>query len=165
MTYLRRKIMGRRPNTQIDFWDRVQLGSNIRKDCWEWIGGVSRKGYGQMAYEGRMHTAHRLAWTFTKGDIPEGLHVLHKCDNPTCCNPWHLFIGTHQDNMDDMVKKNRAVGKKPNAKRLTDAEVLAIRAMHKAKIKGVIIAECFGVSMTCIEKNITGESHANIQRD
>lgn len=152
----------RRPNTQIDFWNRIAVGNNVIKDCWEWIGGISRKGYGQMAYEGRMHTAHRLAWTFTKGKIPKGLYVLHKCDNPTCCNPWHLFLGTQKDNMRDMVEKNRSVGKKLHAKRLTDDEVIAIRAMHKAKIKGVVIADCFGVSMTCIEKTVTKESHPDV---
>lgn len=152
--------MARRSNTQLDFWNRVRVGENALDDCWEWVGGLSRVGYGQMTYEGRTHTAHRLAWEFMRGEIPGELFVLHKCDNPTCCNPWHLFLGTHQDNMDDMKKKKRAIGKK--IKRLTDEEVLAVRAMYEAGVKGQIIADVFGVTTTCVSLITARITHPNL---
>jgi len=76
--------------------------------CKEWDGGAFTSGYGSVYYEGKARRAHRLVYEFFSGDmIPKALCVLHKCDNPICVNPFHLFLGTHKENMEDKVKKGR----------------------------------------------------------
>lgn len=76
--------------------------------CWPWTGATSAAGYGQIGTTGRrIEYAHRLAWERHYGPIPPGAHVLHKCDNPPCIRWDHLFLGTHDDNMADMVSKGR----------------------------------------------------------
>ena len=75
--------------------------------CIEWTRSTTKFGYGQIAVEGHTTTTHRLAWKLANGPIPDGMHVLHHCDNPPCCNPEHLFVGTHADNMADRDKKGR----------------------------------------------------------
>lgn len=83
--------------------------------CWEWIGAVASNGYG-VINQGRRTTgimrAHRVSWEIHFGPVPDKLWVLHKCDNRTCVNPAHLFLGTRQDNVDDMVNKKRNVPRK-----------------------------------------------------
>lgn len=87
------------------FWSKVQKTDG----CWEWQGGRFNFGYGR-AWDGeRQVLAHRLAFALTSGAIPDGLHVLHKCDVPLCVNPAHLFLGTHADNMADKCAKGRDV--------------------------------------------------------
>lgn len=80
---------------------------NCSNGCWEWVGHRLKKGYGQMRCGKKLVLAHRASWAAFKGEIPVGLFVLHKCDNPSCCNPEHLFLGTNADNMNDMVAKGR----------------------------------------------------------
>lgn len=82
----------------------------LQEDCWLWIGGTVKGGYGRFRLDGRMALAHRAAWELFKGSIPEGMFVLHNCpagDNAACVNPSHLWLGTQQDNIADMVKKGR----------------------------------------------------------
>jgi hypothetical protein len=88
------------------FWEKVVKTD----DCWLWIGAqVVRPtcSYGIITIEGRPEHAHRVAWTLVYGPIPEGLNVLHRCDNELCCRPDHLFLGTQLANMLDMVAKGR----------------------------------------------------------
>lgn len=75
--------------------------------CWLWTASLDRKGYGHMVVDGRLMPAHRLAYERYVGPIPAGLLACHKCDVRCCVNPDHLFIGTHADNMQDMVRKGR----------------------------------------------------------
>lgn len=76
--------------------------------CWLWVGGESGFGYGHFTLPAsRCRTAHRAAWLLYRGPIPKGLHVLHTCDVRCCVNPDHLWLGTHSDNMTDMVSKGR----------------------------------------------------------
>ena len=83
----------------------------IRRDgCWGWRGSLQTQGYGQIQVNRILWLAHRLSWTLFRGPIPEGLNVLHSCDNPECSNPDHLFLGTHQDNMKDKMDKRRHRG-------------------------------------------------------
>jgi HNH endonuclease len=100
--------------------------------CWLWTAGLISNGYGQFCYPGhhRGGYAHRASWEIHHGEIPEGAHVLHRCDNPCCVNPDHLFLGSHDDNMADMKSKGRArtaVGESHPKSRLTKEVVQEIR--------------------------------------
>lgn len=114
--------------------------------CWVWTGANSgRYGYGKLT----SHIyAHRAAWELSNGPIPSGLDVLHRCDNPPCCNPSHLFLGTARDNAADMLAKHRTpLGEERRLSKLTDAQVRDIRAAS-----GLLtdIAARFGVSPSLI---------------
>jgi hypothetical protein len=89
--------------------DRVRFGAT---DCWHWCGVRNTFGYGRMTYEGRSQVAHRLAWIAWNGPIPDGMSVLHKCDNRACVNPDHLWLGTYSDNLRDCWAKGRHPGKR-----------------------------------------------------
>lgn len=75
--------------------------------CWEYYGPAPDGRYGTVKYQGKRQYAHRVVFKLMKGKIPDGLLVLHTCDNPKCINPDHLFVGTHKDNTQDMIAKNR----------------------------------------------------------
>lgn len=130
--------------------------------CWEWTGTPrNRWGYGDAHLGTRRLLAHRLAYEAFVGAIPEDLLVLHHCDNPPCCNPEHLFLGTHEMNMADRDRKGRAVAlsgeSHPNAK-LTAAAVQEIRttAYRSATISG--LARKFGVSRRAVRLAYLGET-------
>jgi len=127
----------------LSFWDNV----NKTDGCWEWMSQVNNKGYGILTSDGQIHMAHRYSWMIHKGPIPKGLFVLHKCDNRICVNPDHLFLGTHEDNMRDMVtKKRQAVGSKVASSKLTEEIVRQIRALRQSGMKYREIAEAFDLS-------------------
>ena len=88
------------------FWSRVDVRGG--DDCWEWRGSRASKDYGQIRVQGTTMGSHRLAWELWNAEpIPDGLWVLHKCDNPPCCNPEHLWVGTGLDNVRDRDAKGR----------------------------------------------------------
>lgn len=103
------------------FWEKVDKSN----DCWLWTARRNRSGYGEVGVPGdRTRLAHRVAWSLLRGEIPPGLAVLHACDTPACVNPDHLRLGTHSDNMADMVARGRQL-------RGASRSVVALRAARR----------------------------------
>lgn len=122
---------------------------NIKFDrktgCWNWVGSMWANGYARTGIKGCKGRAYRLSYQEFKGVIKKGHIVCHKCDNPKCVNPNHLFQGTNQDNMTDMVNKNRSLkGEKHHKAKLTLPQVLEIRSRENEP--RVLLAKEFGVS-------------------
>lgn len=126
--------------------------------CWIWLRNRSEKGYGRLRLAGRGKCkAHRVSWEIAYGPVPVGIYVLHRCDNPPCVNPEHLFLGTHADNMADMAAKGRARGRirkenlkyrgklKKFAKEIRDKALSGEHLSHLAKQYGVSYAAIRGV--------------------
>lgn len=94
------------------FWAKVWMPYDAHWDidiCWIWLATKDQKGYGRYGLRGKLWHAHRAAYLFHYGKCPDELYVLHSCDNPSCVNPAHLWLGTNQDNMDDKVAKGRQI--------------------------------------------------------
>jgi len=141
--------------------------SNLKKNgkCLEYRIGMNSGGYCRVKMGGRKNTssalAHRLIYEHYFGPIPDGLFVCHTCDNRKCCNPKHLFLGTHLDNMKDMAKKGRANiswGEKSGVHKLTTKQVEAIRKDKRTQVE---IAKEYGVakSTICMIKNRTSRKY------
>jgi len=88
------------------FWMQITITADDNK-CWEWQGHCDKNGYGKFRYEGKLRRCHQIAWSHPDYVISDGLWILHSCDNPTCCNPKHLFLGTAKDNAVDRMLKGR----------------------------------------------------------
>ena len=134
------------------FWLRV----NKTETCWMWTGAKIPRGYGNFLCQRKRVYAHRYSYEIHIGPITEGLFVLHRCDQPACVNPEHLFLGTHLDNMRDMRIKGRA----PSTK-LSAEDVLQIRELSKT-LTPAEIAMRFTVSDTAIRKILTRRSWDHI---
>lgn len=149
--------------TPAGFWARV--GVKDKDECWEWTGYKIKTGYGRLGVHGKNELAHRVAWTLTNGAIPDGLCVLHKCDNPPCCNPNHHFLGTKLDNVTDMRSKGRdnyLNGEAHGSAKLTTGQVLEILAAGKT-ITSSEHAKKYGVSKSCIKHVWSGRTHKVVQ--
>lgn len=138
------------------FWSYVDKKSN--DECWNWIGSYDRKYYGQIKICKKFIKAHRFSWVLHFGEIPDGICVLHHCDNPKCVNPSHLFLGTQEDNIKDRDNKHRqAKGENHWCHKLTLNQIKEIRKL-KGKFFQKDIAKMFNVSQSticCIHNNRT----------
>ena len=125
--------------------------TKVVSGCWLWGGSLDTGGYGRFNINGKTSGAHRLSYEIKNGDIPRGKHILHTCDTPSCVNPDHLFLGTHQDNMADKVKKGRqAKGLNLPQSKLTDDDIPIIRQRLRKKESQQSIAKDYSVTRTII---------------
>jgi hypothetical protein len=147
------------------FWKYTQKGDG----CWTWTGPKNTSGYGVLrlsgpaaTYKGR--TANRLSWEIHNGEIPPGMCVLHRCDNPACVNPAHLFLGTNADNIADKVAKDRqAKGEKHGKSKLTVAQVVELRPRLAGRTPSRVLAAEFGVSESCIDSVRSGRTWGHVK--
>ncbi len=134
----------------VRFWSNVTKGP----DCWVWTGYRAKFGYGQMKIGGRVGSviyAHRLSWAIHNGEIPAGLSVCHRCDNPPCVNPAHLFLGDQAANNRDMFSKGRNTNwKRGEANARARLTLLQVRILRRLKSCGCLamMARAWGVGET-----------------
>jgi hypothetical protein len=171
---------GRTKRAINSFWQHVDKTG----DCWVWTGATAHNGYGVLGVGGKQLKAHRFSWTLTNGTISDGLFVCHRCDNPPCVRPDHLFLGTVQDNTADMVAKGRqnqgdkhwtrleparaaevargntgrAFGTANAMAKLNESLVREIRQRRAAGESTYSLAAAFGVSRPSICSILNGET-------
>lgn len=136
------------------FWSRVDVKGP--KDCWLWKGSVQVKtGYGKYKLNGNTTSSHRIAFFIAFGAIGEGVKICHRCDMRLCCNPNHLFRGSHQDNMADMVAKGRQYrppkGEDHHNAKLTNEQSQKVRELSAMGFSQRKIATLFGVSRGVVQ--------------
>lgn len=141
-----------------------------RNGCWEWQGARTSRGYGHFGVcidgKQRHFKAHRAAFLIFTGNDPSGLEVMHACDNTRCCNPDHLTLGTHAENMADMKRKGRAVGAPGPLNHSTKLTAADVQSIRKAKGYGAIaaIARSLGISPTHASR-VRSERHWTDERE
>lgn len=136
------------------FWSKVEKSS----ECWKWIGAKQSKGYGSFSIAGKTYLAHRVSYLLKYGSIPTGLFVLHHCDNRSCVNPDHLFLGTARDNSLDMVAKGR-ISMNFVVRKTTRQEVEQIRLEYMLGFVSYrVLAKRYQLSPRAIGAIITHES-------
>ena len=149
------------------FWDHVRKGD--LDECWEWTGARERAGYGFLHASHRPRRwwkAHRVSWEIHFGAIPQGACVLHRCDNPPCVNPRHLWLGSRRDNNRDRVRKGRGHkqhGEANTNAKLSAADLPAIRRLHERGMTQEKIAEVFSISQPQISRVLRGESWGHLR--
>ena len=150
------------------FWQKVQKcehGQECDRCCWPWLGAVGSLGYGRTRSTvilGREETyAHRVAYTLATGTVAQH-SVCHSCDNPRCCNPKHLWHGTHQQNMADCARKGRAA-RNNRPQKLTAKSVKAIRLAYTQGQKTRDIAKKYGVSQPLVSHIINRKVWAHVE--
>lgn len=161
------------------FWSHVDIQTPL--ECWHWDRGRDFDGYGKFAFKGTTLRAHRVSYYLHYGVDPLDLLVCHRCDNPRCVNPYHLFLGTASDNIQDAFDKGRLIvpagdehwtrahpeyhprGEQVGGAKLTTADVIEIRRLYTVeRIKQGDIAKRFGVTRECISAIIRGKNWTHI---
>ena len=158
------------------FWPKV--GQPDANGCRIWLAGVATSGYGAFQHAGKGLRAHRVAWILSNGAIPEGVMVLHRCDVPLCCSVVHLFLGSASDNRLDAKMKGRIPrgddhparrspaylprGSRHGRAKLTEADVMAIRASAAAGTSLASLGREYGVSNVCIRFVVIRRNWAHI---
>jgi hypothetical protein len=139
---------------QVEFWSLVDV--KTENECWPWLGHVNQWGYGRYRYNDFTWMAHRLSYEINTGENTKGFIAMHTCDNPRCCNPKHLVLGTHADNQHDKYHKDRqARGENNGSSLLTNEQVLEARSRYKPKVVTYkMLAEDYGVCQDTMQKAI-----------
>jgi hypothetical protein len=169
--YIIRKII--RPKiiySTLDSTDSIKINLfskrafDPKKGCWEWQGGMDKDGYGKIQIESKSLRVHRVSAMIYLGfDINSKLQVCHKCDNPCCFNPEHLFIGSDRDNKNDMKNKQRTKGSRNRSSLLTEEDVVEIKKMIRSGFSQSVIARSFGVSKYTISNIKTKKSWTHVK--
>jgi hypothetical protein len=137
--------VGRYSSTMKEFFCK-RINIKDIDSCWVWTGIKNQKGYGRIRRNKIWYSSHRVSWELYFGEIPDDMLVLHKCDNPSCVNPDHLFLGTNQDNMDDKVSKgrqSRLYFERNPASRLSYKDVLEIRRLYGLGVSQTTLSRMF----------------------
>lgn len=166
---MRGYAVGHRGTPEERFWRKVNKSGPVASPaigpCWVWTAFTNPKGYGKFT-RSQQQLAHRMSWVFHFGAIPETTCVLHRCDNPPCIRPDHLFLGTNQDNADDKMSKgrqSRARGENSGMAKLDEIEVGWIKRIHATGLLSYLaIGKMFGVDHTTIRKIVSGKSWKHI---
>lgn len=166
--YCSPKCRGIGVNKSIPVKDRIYkfIDKKGEDDCWEFIGCRNSDGYGRIGTTpSKNESAHRIIYKLEKGDIPKGNVVMHTCDNPPCCNPKHLILGTQNDNIQDMVSKQRHVyntKENCNFAKLTEKQVIEIKNKYTGK-RGdkVKLAKEYSVVVTTITNILNNKTWKN----
>jgi hypothetical protein len=140
------------------FWNKVDLSNP--GGCWPWTGWRNRDGYGEVRVGGRIERAHRVAYQLASGEtLPAGVVVRHACNNARCCNPAHLALGSHADNVADRVRAGHsASGERNGRAKLTAAAVRMIRRLLAQGERASAIASTYGVSPRAVSQIGSGET-------
>lgn len=140
------------------FWSRVDAGPAFQ--CWEWKGAKNATGYGRCHGTG----AHRVAYELANGEIPDGMLIRHKCDNPMCCNPKHLVPGTHRQNSGDMVARGRHLRgeRNPRSKLSEDDAREILRNPERMGVRA--LAKRFGVSPATVSLIRSGDRWSHLAK-
>lgn len=146
------------------FWEKVKVSGT--DDCWEWQGTPDRHGYGRINTSSpnvKSIFAHRLSYQIANGEIPDGMVIMHACDNPSCVNPRHLSAGSQSDNLQDAAIKNRMCKHGQRAISEKDAEEIR-RQLSQGKLLQREIAEMFGVSRETITGINIGKTYKQMEQ-
>lgn len=148
-------------------WFKQKYIQKSKEECWDWNAYKTNKGYGQVKYSGVVIYAHRLAYYLANPNFDQNLQVLHRCDNPSCVNPDHMFLGTNQDNMNDKIKKQRTANGLSIGGWLSEEDVIKIRNLYSTgDYKQETLASIFKVDRSQISKIISGHRwrHLNLNQ-
>lgn len=157
--------------------ERLMSKINVTNGCWEWKGSLSDKDYGRMRINGKKFLAHRVSYMLFKGKIPDGLFILHECDNHRCVNPKHLHLGTAKENLHEAIQRGRALignlnpmmmypkrGETNNNVKLTEVQVKEIIQLVNNGVNHKEIAAKFGVSSGNISSIKNNKSWKHLKR-
>ena len=159
-------VLAEKKPLETKFWDKVLITDLF--GCWLWTACKDKQGYGQLVVPGKgSQLAHRISYIINIGPIPDGLGVLHKCNNPPCVSPAHLYLGTQQDNVDYMIKSNRQrslAGEEIGSAKLTEKEADEIILLLKNHTPRKNILKMYNVGSSQLHRIKKGEAWKHIPR-
>lgn len=149
---------------EIRFWEKVnRRGPN---ECWPWLACSQKEGYGVISYQGKTQRAHRIAFMLHHGPIPDGMFVCHACDNPSCVNPAHLWLGRNEENVQDMLDKGRNAvmsGSQSGSAKLSEIDIPLIKLLRAEGLSHRKIAGIYGVRHQTIACVLHGKTWSHVR--